>query len=89
MENLNKYTKAQLMVMIETREKEIETMREEIRKYEKVKAYDDITDEIKGVYDKFLEKEFCDIDAFELTKTMIESGIIKMPYTNPYVSYRR
>lgn len=87
--NLNNYTKAQLVAMIETREKEIETLQEEVRKYEKVKAYDDVTDEIKGVYDKLLDRGFNKGDALELTKTMIESGTIRVMPRNPHVSYRR
>ena len=77
------------MEMIQVREKEIETMKEKIHKYEKVEAYEDITDEIKDVYGKLLDKGFDEVDAFELTKTMIESGNIKMPYVSPYLSYRR
>lgn len=88
--NLNNYTKAQLVAMIENKEKQIMEMEEDICKYEKIKAYNDITDEIKDIYDKLATKGFDEINRMQLIDAMINNGLIPAKtyssrrYNRPY-----
>jgi hypothetical protein len=83
----NNKTKAQLIEIIQQKEDEIIELKDDLRKLEKCEIYDDITDEIKAVYDKLVAKGFADTEALEITQTMI--SVNKIPY-NAYnrVSYR-
>ena len=74
-------TKAQLLELIEKKEQEIRSLNDEIRSLEKCKRYEDITDEIKDVYDKFLDKGFADDECMTLIVALINEGQIpaRMP----------
>ena len=84
-------TKSELLEIIKQKEDEIIDLKNNIQQLEKCKRYDDVTDEIKDVYDKLVSKGFKSDEAIEITQTMISSGHIDhraIPGYRPYVSYR-
>lgn len=76
MANLNGKTKAELMEIIAQKENEIIDLKEDLRQLEKCEKYDDLTDEIRGVFDKLGAKGFTGDAALDLVKTMLMSGNI-------------
>ena len=80
-------TKAELLEIIAQKENEILDLKEDLRKLEKCKRYEDITDEIKDVYDKLNSKGFKTNESLEIVQTMLMSG--HMPSRREGVSYRR
>ena len=84
----NNKTKAQLIEIIQQKENEIIDLKEDLRKLEKCEMYDDITDEIKAVYDKLVAKGFAGAEALEITQTMIYSNKIPVNVYGSRVSYR-
>lgn len=84
--NTNK-TKTQLLELIEQKEQEIRSLNEEIRSLEKCKRYEDITDEIKDVYDKLRNKEFKHEDCMDLTLALINTAQIPARVPVRRVSY--
>lgn len=84
-------TKSELLEIIKQKEDEIIDLKNDIQQLEKCKRYDDVTDEIKDIYDKLVSKGFKSDEAIEITQTMISSGHIDrraIPVYRPYVSYR-
>lgn len=84
-------TKAELLEIIKQKENDILDLKEDLRQLEKCRKYDDVTDEIKDVYDKLMKRSFKSSEALEIVKTMITVGDIRKEkvYRNAYVSYRR
>lgn len=82
-------TKAQLVEIIQEKENEILDLKDELRLLEKCKKYDEITDEIKDVYDKLIAKGFKHADAMDIVQTMISAQQIPARPTPSYVAYRR
>lgn len=90
MANFNNKTKTELMEIIEAKETEILELKEELRLLEKCQKYDDVTDEIRGVYDKLLAKGFMTDEALTIVQTMIKAGQIPVnpSYNRGYRTYR-
>lgn len=90
MANFNNKTKTELMEIIAAKETEILDLKEELRLLEKCQKYDDITDEIRGVYDKLLAKGFMADEALSIVETMIYSGQIPVnpSHNRGYRTYR-
>lgn len=87
----NNKTKTELLEIIKQKEDEILDLKNDLQLLEKCKRYDDITGEIKDVYDKLVDKGFKYNEALEIVQTMIASGEIpakSVRYRNSYVSYR-
>jgi flagellar motility protein MotE (MotC chaperone) len=87
---LSNQTKAQLVEIIEEKEKEILDLKEDLRLLEKCEKYDDLTDEIKGVFDKLRNKDFSREESLNIVETMLASGHIppNQYYRAPYRGYR-
>lgn len=89
MARLEGKTKAELVEIILLKNQEISKLNEEICALERCKRYEDITDEIKDVYDKFRDKDFTREEAFDLTNALICQGQIPAPIRRVgYVNYR-
>ncbi len=83
-------TKAQLIEIIQEKENEILNLKEDLRLLEKCKKYDDLTDEIKDVYDRLTSKGFKSQEALDIVNTMIYAGQIRTETARyPRVSYVR
>lgn len=85
----NNKTKAELLEIIKEKENEILDLKDDLRALEKCIKYENITDEIKDVYDKLCCRGFAGNDALDIVQTMIASGQIPARPTGPNVSYRR
>ena len=72
----NNKTKTELLEIIKQKEDEILDLKNDLQILEKCKRYDDITDEIKDVYDKLVNKGFKYNEALEIIQTMSASGEI-------------
>ena len=85
----NNKTKTQLLEIIKQKEDEILDLKDDLRALENCTIYENITDEIKDVYDKLCTKGFKSSESLEIVQTMISSGQIpaRQPY-RPGVSYR-
>lgn len=82
-------TKAELLEIITQKEQEILDLKEDLRQLEKCKMYEDLTDEIRDVYEKLTSKGFKSSEALDITQTMISSGQLPPRYTRiGYISYR-
>lgn len=89
MARLEGKTKAELIELIQLKDQEIGKLNEEIRALEKCRRYEDITDEIKDVYNRFRDKDFTREEAFDLTNALIRQGHIPDPIRRVgYVNYR-
>lgn len=87
--NLANKTKSELLEIIKQKEDEIKTLNEDIASLNMYKKYEDLTDEIKDVYDKLISKGFKSDEALEITETMISSGHIEnIRMRVPYRSYK-
>lgn len=80
-------TKSELLEITKQKEDEIIDLKNDLQQLEKCKRYDDITDEIKDVYDKLVSKGFKSGEALEITETMISSGHIENRKTRSYRYY--
>lgn len=86
---LTNKTKAELVEIIKQKENEIIDLKNDLRVLEKCERYDDITDEIRSVFSKLIDKGFKSNEALELVQTMIASGEIRsQPMRRSFVSYR-
>lgn len=90
---LENKTKAQLIELIQQKENEILDLKDELRELKKCKKYENITDEIKDVHDKLIDRGFTDAAANDIVMTMISAQQIPARPTFPtrygqYVSYR-
>ena len=91
MTNMGNKTKAELIEIIKHKEDEILDLKDDLRQLEKCQKYDDITDEIRDVHGKLMEKGFSNVEALEITEVMISAGVIRKEpgvYRGGYVSYR-
>lgn len=81
-------TKAELLELIQQKEQEIVTLKNDIQALEKCKRYEDITDEVTDVYKKFRDKEFTREESMDLVVSLINNG--QIPARIPVrVEYRR
>lgn len=84
----NNKTKAELLEIIKQKEDEILDLKDDLRTLEKCTLYENITDEIRDVYDKLCIKGFDSSASLEIVQTMIASGQIPVRPTGPYSAYR-
>ena len=94
MKRLENMTKKELLEVIDNKEEELGTLREQLASVEELEAYNDIADKVKGMYDKLVDKGFKSTEAIEIVETMISSGIINerrppVSYPGRYSSYYR
>lgn len=59
-------TRNELMEEIEAKEKEINTLKSEVKRLEKYEQYDEAAGEIKAMYDSFVKAGFSEKQAFKL-----------------------
>ena len=67
---------AELEEQIAQKNEEISGLREDIKRLEKYKQYDESAEEIKAVHDSFVNQGFTDQQAFEMTKNVISGAMI-------------
>jgi hypothetical protein len=75
-------TKDELMTELEAKETEIKELKEDLKKLEKYKQYEDTANEIKALHDAFMNSGFSDEQAFALVNnimTTATAGVVKNP----------
>ena len=87
--NYNNKTKADLVEIIKQKEDEILELKGELRELEKCQRYEDISDEIRDMYIKLVNKGFANDAALSIVNTMISSRElpVKSIYRYSYASY--
>ena len=70
-------TKKELLEMIEEKEADINSLHKEIDNLEKYKLMDDSADEIRRMYDSYINVGFTDNQAFELVRIILSTTIQK------------
>ena len=83
-------TKTELLEEIKAKNNEIENLKNEVKKLERFKQYEDMTDEIAALRDSFVNSGFTKAEAFEIVKALIvqqvtinQSNLTKPTY-RPY-----
>lgn len=61
-------TREELFAEIDRKQEEINALKEDIKKLERYKQYNEMAGEIKAVYDGYVQSGFTEKQAFELTK---------------------
>lgn len=69
--------KAELLELLEEKERDIKNLHEQIDKLEKYAKYDEYADEIKAMYDGFVNAGFSESQAFILLTTIVENTLRK------------
>lgn len=67
-----KKTKAMLLEEIEQKNEELKGLKKEIEKLEKYKQYEDMANELKAMYDSFVNSGFDETQAFKLMLKLFE-----------------
>lgn len=68
-------TKTELLEEIEVREAEIRSLKDEVKKLERFKQYETMTDEMAVLRDSFVNSGFSKTEAFEMVKIIIQQSI--------------
>lgn len=68
-------TKVELLEEIEVREAEIKGLKNEVKKLERFKQYENMTDELAILRDSFVNSGFSKAEAFEMVKIIIQHGV--------------
>ena len=85
-----KKTKAMLEEELEQKRAEIEELKKELVKVEKYKQYDDMSCEIKAIYDSFVNAGFNEDQAYEILIILLQNQKAATPnYRDFYMSTRR
>jgi hypothetical protein len=66
-------TKNELLKEIEAKNDEIQELKNEVKKLERFKQYEDMTDEMAALRDSFVNSGFSKSEAFELVKMLMSS----------------
>lgn len=67
-------TKAELEVEIKAKEAEIRELKKETERLKRYEQYDEMTGEIKAIYDSFVRSGFTEEQAFKLLNNAISSA---------------
>lgn len=81
-------TKTQLLEEIETKNKEIQDLKNEVKKLERFKQYEEAADELAAMRDSFVKSGFTKAEAFELLRSMIQTQMPALQVKQQPVSYR-
>lgn len=76
MSRLERKTKAELIELIDQQAAEIQRLNKELEQVEINKRYEDITDDIRDVYDKLVKKGFEEFEALNLVHNLTNNGLI-------------
>lgn len=68
-------TREELLKEIETKNKEIKELKNDIAKLDRLKQYGDGANELVAVRDSFVDAGFSKVEAFELTKAMMNLSL--------------
>ena len=82
-------TKSDLLAEIETKNEEIKNLKEEVKKLERYKQYEAMTDELAAMRESFVNSGFTKTEAFEMVKTILATtanNVFSEPSSK--VSYR-
>lgn len=63
--------KTELLAEIEAKNNEIQVLKNEVKKLERFKQYEDMTDEMAALRDSFVNSGFTKTEAFEMVKALI------------------
>lgn len=83
-------TKTELLEEIKAKNNEIESLKNEVKKLERFKQYEEMTDEVAAVRDSFVNSGFTKTEAFEITKALIVQQVtlnqsnLSKPAHRPY-----
>ena len=83
-------TKTELLEEIEAKNNEIQNLKNEVKKLERFKQYEDMTDEIAALRDSFVNSGFTKAEAFEMVKAIIVQQVtlnqsnLSKPAYRPY-----
>lgn len=75
-------TKDELMTELEAKETEIKELKDDLKKLEKYKQYEDTANEMKALHDAFMNSGFSDEQAFALVNNLLTTaaaGVMKNP----------
>ena len=81
-------TKTELLEEIEAKNNEIQVLKDEVKKLERFKQYEDVTDEIAALRDSFVNSGFTKAEAFELVKALVVQQVIQNQSTSYKPAYR-
>lgn len=71
-------TKTELLKEIESKNEEIQSLKDEVKKLERFKQYEAMTDEMAALRDSFVNSGFTKTEAFEMVKILIATTIPKL-----------
>ncbi len=66
-------TKTELLEEIEAKNNEIKNLKNEVKKLERFKQYEEMTDELAVLRDSFVNSGFTKTEAFEMVKTLTKA----------------
>lgn len=69
-------TKTELLEEIKTKNEEIQDLKNEVKKLERFKQYEAMTDEMAALRDSFVNSGFTKEEAFELVKNIISNAVL-------------
>lgn len=69
-------TKTELLEEIQAKNEEIQNLKDEVKKLERFKQYEDMTDEMAALRDSFVNSGFTKAEAFEMVKLMITNALL-------------
>ena len=75
-------TKDELMTELEAKETEIKELKEDLKKLEKYKQYEDMAGEIRALNEAFMNSGFSDEQAFAMVNNILTTataGVVKNP----------
>lgn len=75
-------TKDELMTELEVKETEIKELKEDLKKLEKYKQYEDMANEIRALHEAFMNSGFSDEQAFVMVNNILTTttaGVVKNP----------
>lgn len=67
-------TKTELLEEIEVKNQEIKALKDDIKKLERFKVYEDTANEVAAIRDSFVAAGFSKTEAFTLTNNMISAA---------------
>lgn len=69
-------TKNELLEEIELKNNEIKELKNEVKKLERFKQYEDMTDEMGALRDSFVKSGFSKAEAFEMVKVIMQNAMV-------------
>jgi hypothetical protein len=71
---MEKMTKKELAELVEAKEEELKELRKKQERYEQYKQYDEFADQVKAMYDSFINAGFNDKQAMKLVEKAMDAA---------------